>query len=153
MSKAPPFYTRLSRSPVNLGVYKSLWLGPDHILQVESTGYSESYQRFRFADIQAFFIAGSNRRTWWNLIWGTWTLIAGIFFLSAITSDEVPAVSAVFLAIGIGFLIGNNALGPGCRVFLVTKVQTVQLGALARRRKAASPTERTSSTRWGEQPA
>ncbi len=136
MSKTPSLYTRLTRSPVNLGVYRSLWLGPDHILQVESTGYSENYQRFRFADIQAFFIGGSNRRTWWNLIWGTWILVTGIFFMAAITSDEVPAVSSVFLVIGIGFVVWNNALGPGCRVYVVTKVQTVQLGALARRRKA-----------------
>ncbi len=136
MSKTLSLYTRLTRSPVNLGVYRSLWLGPDHILQVESTGYSENYQRFRFADIQAFFIAGSNRRIWWNIIWGTWALIAGIVVLAAITSDEVPAASAVFLAIGIGFIVWNNALGPSCRVFVVTKVQTVQLGALARRRKA-----------------
>ncbi len=136
MAKAPSLYTRLTRSPVNLGVYRSLWLGPDHILQVESTGYTESYQRFGFSDIQAFFIAGSNRRTWWNVIWGIWILITGIFFLAAITSHEVPAVSSVFLAIGIGFVVWNNALGKSCRVYVVTKVQTVQLGALARRRKA-----------------
>ncbi|WP_138223126.1 hypothetical protein [Nibricoccus aquaticus] len=136
MAKTPKLYTRLTRSPLNFGTYKSLWLAEDHLMQVDSSGYTESYQRFQFSDIQGFFVMSSSRRAYWNLIWILWAVIAGIPVLSSVVDAEMPGVSLVFLFIATVFLIWNNALGPSCRVYLVTKVQTLHLGALARRRKA-----------------
>ena len=37
-------------------VSSNLWLGKDHLLLVESNGYSERYKRFYFKDIQALII-------------------------------------------------------------------------------------------------
>lgn len=127
-------YTRLTRSPVSFGVYRHLWLADDHIMQVESTGYSENYQRFRFEDIQGFFVTTSNWRIWWNIVWGLWVIVAGLAFAGALSNYETPVVSAVFLIIGLTFLCWNSLLGRTCRVFIVTKVQTVQLGSIGRRR-------------------
>jgi hypothetical protein len=135
MAKAPKVYTRLTRSPVSIGSYKSLWLAADHLMQVDSNGYSESYQRFQYTDIQGFFIRGSDRRLYWNLFWGVIALISGLFFIGLARSGDL-GVSVVFLAIATVFLIWNNALGPSCRVFLVTRVQTAAIGSLVRRRKA-----------------
>ena len=48
-----------------------LWLGDDHLLQVESMGgYSETYKRFYFRDIQAIIV--QRTRTWvvWNIVLG-----------------------------------------------------------------------------------
>ncbi len=129
-----PRYTRLTRSPVNLGTYKRLWLADDHIMQVESTGYGENYQRFRFEDIQAIFIAASERRLWWNVIWGIWIIVPALKFIGALINGQPPVGSSIFLLIGLIFLGWNNLLGPSCRVFLVTKVQTVRIGAISRRR-------------------
>lgn len=136
MAKAPKLYTRLARSPLQIGTYKSLWLAEDHFMQVESSGYSESYQRFQFSDVQGFFIQASSRRLYWNLFWSLWALVAAIPFIFALVEEEVPGASLVFLIIAAGFLLSNNLLGPSCRVYLVTKVQTLHLAGVARRRKA-----------------
>jgi hypothetical protein len=135
MAKAPKVYTRLTRSPVSLFSYKSLWLAADHIMQVDSSGYSESYQRFQFLDIQGFFIRDSARRIYWNLFWGMIALTAGLAFIGGVINGDL-GVSPVFLFIATVFLIWNNALGVSCRVYLVTRVQTVALGSLVRKRKA-----------------
>jgi len=136
MAKAPKLYTRLTRSPLQIGTYKSLWLAEDHFMQAESSGYSESYQRFQFSDVQGFFIQASNRRLYWNLFWSLWALVAAIPFFFALTEEEMPGASMVFLIIATVFLLWNNLLGPSCRVYLVTKVQTLHLAGVARRRKA-----------------
>jgi hypothetical protein len=136
MANVSKLYTRLTRSPLQIGTYKSLWLAADHFMQVDSSGYSESYQRFQFADVQGFFIANSNRRLYWNLFWIIWAIIAGLPFFFALTEGEMPGASMVFLGIAVVFLLWNNALGPSCRVYLVTKVQTLHLAGVARRRKA-----------------
>ena len=136
MADAPRVYTRLKRSPVSLGTYTSLWSAADHLMQVESNGYSENYARFHFADIQGFFIGPSNRRLNWNLFWGVVALFACLPLLAALARSERIGLSIVFLAVASVFLIWNNALGPSCRVYVVTRVQTAPLGALVRRRKA-----------------
>jgi hypothetical protein len=138
MAKAPKLYTRLTRSPLQIGTYKSLWLAEDHFMQVESSGYSESYQRFQFSDVQGFFIQASNRRLYWNLFWSLWALVAVIPFIFALVEEEMPGASLVFLIIATVFLLWNNLLGPSCRVYLVTRVQTLHLAGVARRRKANS---------------
>jgi hypothetical protein len=135
MAKAPKIYTRLTRSPVSLFSYKSLWLAADHIMQVDSSGYRESYQRFQFTDIQGFFIRDSSRRLYWNLFWGVLVLIFGLVFIGSLINDDV-GVSVIFLAITSVLLIWNNALGPSCQVYLVTRVQTTIVGSLVRQRKA-----------------
>lgn len=136
MAKAPKLYTRIARPVPSLGTYTSLWLAADHVMQVESTGYNERYQRFQFGDIQGFFVMGSSRRFYWSCVWWVFTLIPGITFGRALWEEETPVFSAVFLILALTFLIWNYALGPACKVRLVTKVQTVPLGALVRRRKA-----------------
>jgi hypothetical protein len=136
MAKAPKIYTRLTRSPVSLGNYKSLWIAADHLMQVDSNGYSENYQRFHFADIQGFFIGPSGRRLYWSLFWGVIALFSGIPFIAGLLRGEPLGVSVIFFAIASAFLIWNALLGPSCHVYLVTRVQTVRLGALVRRRKA-----------------
>jgi len=136
MAKAPKLYTRIARPVSSLGTYTSLWLAADHVMQVESTGYSERYQRFQFGDIQGFFVLGSSRRFYWSCVGWVATLIPAISVGRVLWEEETPAFSAVFLILGLTFLIWNYALGPACKVRLVTKVQTVPLGALVRRRKA-----------------
>lgn len=142
MAKPPKVYTRLARPCVNFGAYSSLWIGKEHILQVAASGYNERYQRFYFEDIQAFIVGASNRRLGWNLFWGGLALIPGLYLLSLLLNGETPVVSAILFGIAIVFLVWNTALGPGCRVHLISKVQTVRLHALSRRRKAERVLER-----------
>ena len=44
----------------------SLWLGKDHLLCVDSSGYTETYKRFYFRDIQAVTLVATKRRDIWN---------------------------------------------------------------------------------------
>src|SRR5262249_54585927 len=39
----------------------SLWLGPDHLLAVDSKNYQEEYKRFYYRDIQAFIARRTKR--------------------------------------------------------------------------------------------
>ena len=34
----------------------SLWLAKDHLLQIDTSGYTENYKRFHFRDIQALVL-------------------------------------------------------------------------------------------------
>jgi hypothetical protein len=45
----------------------TLWLGADHLLQVEHTGYTEEYKRFYFRDIQGITVQKDNRFLYWWL--------------------------------------------------------------------------------------
>ena len=57
MSTAPNRYQKLPGRGVGFTGYSRLFVGPDHLLLVWSTGYSEHYRRFFFRDIQAFLVA------------------------------------------------------------------------------------------------
>jgi hypothetical protein len=136
MSKTPKTYTRLTRNSAGVGSYSSLWLANDHLMVVRSTGYTESYTRLQLSDIKAVFLASSDRRMWWAIVW---TLLAGgsaFAFVFNLIWNTRPIFSAIFLAIGIAALVWNHLLGPGCRAYVVTKVQTIQLPSLVRLKRA-----------------
>lgn len=116
----------------------SLWLGNDHLLSIDSTGYTEEYKRFYFRDIQAITICGNQRRVVWN-----WILIA--FLIPSLTwlLFSVGDVDIGLLIIG-GIvaslfaipLIVNNVSGPTCNCYLRTAVQVEELASLSRIRRA-----------------
>src|SRR5438477_12551721 len=58
----------------------SLWLGKDHLLCIDSNGYTENYKRFYFRDIQALLIRKTERRKWWGLVFA---VLAVAFFFPA----------------------------------------------------------------------
>jgi len=134
-------YKRLTRarprtrfSVVSAG-NSSLWLGPDHLLCIDSTGFTENYKRFYFRDIQAVIIRRTDGYKYWGLAWGILTL----FFAATafVTSDSAGRI--VLLSIGAFFglcLLLNLALGPTTACYLQTAVQNEQLPSIVRLRKA-----------------
>ena len=118
----------------------SLWLGPDHILFVDSSGFSETYKRFYFRDIQAFTVRETKRRAMWNAVLVGPTVICIAGWLSELIfspRNDVAMIiwliaSAVFL---VPFLL-NNIFGPACACYLRTAVQIEELPSLCRIRKA-----------------
>ena len=73
-------YKRLA-SNRGLGKLHSLWLAEDHLLVVESTGYSEEYTRYYLKDIQAIISRRSSRGKALNAVSGSLaaiSLLAGI---------------------------------------------------------------------------
>lgn len=136
MAKAPKIYTRLTRNAPGLGSYSSLWLAHDHLMIVRSTGYNESYTRIQLSDIKAVFLVAGERRRWWALIWLIIFGWSGVLFAIGLGDRDVPYVSGIFLALGTTGLIWNHLLGPSCRAYVVTGVQTAPLPSLVRRKKA-----------------
>ena len=118
----------------------SLWLGPDHLLSVESNGYRESYKRFYFRDIQAIVIQHAKRRVIWNAILPT-PLAGGLLGLLALLTagernEAAIILCFIFLGIVLLLLVINNVLGTGCACYLRTAVQIEQLPGLYRVPKA-----------------
>jgi hypothetical protein len=121
----------------------SLWLGDDHLLGVDSNGYTETYKRFYFRDIQSITICATQRRVVWN--WVLAILAALCFarcnFSSLLSSKPVPgtAETVVFLSFAI-FVFGipllfNNIFGTTCACQLRTAVQIENLPSLCRVRQ------------------
>jgi hypothetical protein len=116
----------------------SLWLGDDHLLLVEALGFSETYKRFFFRDIQVLTIRKTKTRLVWNLILVPILALSGLI-ISASSEDWGPkgtliAASIVFVLFGIPLLL-NIFFGPTCACEIRTAVQTESLPSLARVRK------------------
>ena len=112
----------------------SLWLGKDHLLSIDSSGYTESYKRFYFRDIQAFLIRKTERQKWSGLILA---VLTGLFFFPAALSEG--GVRIIFGSIAGFFLLiflVNLALGPACACQLRTAVQLEDLPSMVRLRRA-----------------
>jgi hypothetical protein len=112
----------------------SLWLGKDHLLCIDTTGYTENYKRFYFRDIQAFIVHKTDRYKWWSLILGV--LAAGCLLSAAFSSGTVlkiilGIVGALFSLI---FLV-NVALGQSSACQVRTAVQIEELPSLNRLRQ------------------
>src|SRR5262245_11737767 len=117
-------YQRLTRSrprsifAVAITSRASLWLGREHLLLIDSNGYTETYKRFYFRDIQAFTIGLTKQRLMWNWILGglmvIWLLLWAANFLSS--SPGLAALIAFSIGtslLGLPLLL-NNFLGPTC---------------------------------------
>ena len=123
----------------------SLWLGKDHLLCVEASGYTETYKRFHFRDIQAITFMATKRRAIWNWIWGVPTTISLVLLLASLpyTGSAGPNSNlgeivffACLTAIFAAALLINSFLGPSCICHLRTAVQMEELSSLNRLRRA-----------------
>jgi hypothetical protein len=116
--------------------YRSnLWLGKDHLLCVETEGYTESYKRFYFRDIQSITLRKTVRGWVLAIVTG---LITGFFAFIALAVDTIE-VKWVFGTIAgfcaLPFLL-NFLYGPTCACQLRTAVQTEDIPSLGRIRRA-----------------
>jgi len=134
-------YTRLTwshaRSLFSVAVTSrsSLWLGKNHVLSIDTNGYTENYKRFYFRDIQAIVIRKTENWKFIALALGAVTFFLGL--VAALVSE--PGVRYVFGGLGGLFgigLIAGLAQGPSSTCHLSTAVQTEQLPSLNRLRRA-----------------
>jgi hypothetical protein len=135
MPKPESIYRRLPGRGVTLTHYAYLYLGPDHLLQATATGYSETYKRFYFRDIQAIIIRKTNM---W-IVGLVACLLPGLAFAAGAISATDGVSAAVLWTIAGVLLLGsmvNLLLGPSCVCHLRTAVQTEKLPSLNRVRKA-----------------
>ena len=105
----------------------SLWLGPDHLLCIETNGYTETYKRFYFRDIQAIITRRTSDRMVGSIILSA--VAAGLIligFLVGETSAIITFGVIAFVTCLIPLWI-NLLLGPTCTCQIRTAVQTESL--------------------------
>ena len=130
MAEGQKHYRRLPGRGATALQHVRLYEGPDHLLQVASTGYSENYRRFYFRDIQAISVRKTQIG---KIINGVFAFFIALFGLPAFDMSLGPAIAMWSIA---GFfallLICNVILGPTCVCYIRTAVQTERLGSVTR---------------------
>jgi hypothetical protein len=138
---AAKLYRRLPGAASSLASYYRLYLGPDHLLQVEFAGFSEKYRRFYYRDIQAVLVQQTPLRR--SLGWllgvplllclGAWPLALAASGIDLV--GVIVVVSVATATFGIPFVL-NLAAGPTCTCHVRTAVQFERLQAIRRLRTA-----------------
>jgi len=123
MAASKSIYRRLEGTGTTWTQYVRLYVAPDHLLQCASTGYSETYKRFYFRDIQAILIRKSGLWVFWLLFW---LLPAMACALVAFFVPDPSAAIALWIITGALLLplLVNILLGPTCSCHIRTAVQT-----------------------------
>ena len=115
-----------------LAIRTRLYAGPDHLMVVQSTGYTEEYKRIFYGDLRYLTVVQTPRQMWTGIVSAIFIAI----ILIALLYWNLPWPAA--LLIGVPLLVWfavNLFLGPTCRCYLNTHVQTVQLPAPRRMQK------------------
>jgi hypothetical protein len=110
-------------------------MGDDHILAVDSNGFSEDYKRFYFSDIQAIITQRTRRGATWSIVLA---LILACSLMGALFLENERA--RIFFWVFSGtfsvLLFINMLRGPTCICHVMTAVQEDQLPSLNRLRVA-----------------
>lgn len=140
MIKAPKQYRKLPGRGATFTHYVRLYIGSDHLLQVASSGFSETYKRFYFRDIQAITLRKTYVGKAINAVLGATVAVLAVpaLFTSAPVTFVLASLAG-FFAILLG---ANIALGATCICHLRTAVQHEKLRSLARLRRAHRVLER-----------
>jgi len=145
MSAAAPLHLKLPGGGVTWSGRGSLWLGEDHLLEVNSLLIVERYRRFFFHETKAFMVQRSKARFIWAMVQtgvgGIFAIVAALiawpgastagddwhvlFYVMAGIFGALALVCFVLLAI-------NLALGPSCRCYVLTSTGWHALSAPAR---------------------
>ncbi|MDH3348539.1 MAG: hypothetical protein OEM02_10645 [Desulfobulbaceae bacterium] len=115
-------FVKQSKRKRPLGGYDAVWQANDHFLVVENNGYTQSYKRFYFSDIQALILRVTKRHLIYAWCFGIGALLSffSAYFLP--WPENTP-----FLIFGLLFtiLFGVNWYkGPTCKSSLITRVQS-----------------------------
>ena len=121
-----------------VAIRSRLWLGKDHLLCIDSQGFSEDYKRFYFRDIQAIILRRNAHGKMLNGGVGALGLIAAALGLVLFSAGSMigAIVSASFAGFFLLVLLINVARGPTGVCHLRTAVQIEELPSLNRVRRA-----------------
>jgi hypothetical protein len=122
-----PVYRRLPGKRRTVVSATSLYLGPDHILQVRSNRISEEYQRFYFQDVQSVVLRKSAPMHYaWTVSFVVLALLTARVSGNALWPFGILFIGAFFLWLR----------GPSCEVQLRTAVTSERLLSLHRLKTA-----------------
>jgi hypothetical protein len=114
----------------------TLWLGPDHLLLVDSTRFSETYKRFYLPDIQTIIIRKAPRFVlpYYWVVLAVAALILLLVGLNPFRQILFWPAMAIITAVAVYVYIAS--MFQSCTCHLITRVSKVELGSLFRLRAA-----------------
>lgn len=129
---AGPIYRRPGRGT-------DIWLGPDHMLYLSRTLFTERAKRFHYGDIQALVLRQTKSYVRWHVI----LLVFAVFFALPLVGAVItgaPWWGLLLLAFPslaiLAVSLEHWRLGPTCRCHIRTAVQIEELKSLRRLRTA-----------------
>jgi len=128
----PRIYRPIGIGSVSLFVRGRLYLGPDHLLEIQSFGYTENYRRYFFNDIQGFTIVKTRWATIGNIVL---SLFGGFLVLAMVGAGAGALASGIVGGCFALFLLLNIIFGPTCIVYIQTPIQRQRLPGLNRLRR------------------
>lgn len=147
MGRKQADYRRLpGRRGFSLGTVHRLYAGSDHLLLLTTTGFSETYKRFYYRDIEAVIVTKTGRGALQNLFLA---LPSCIFFVAWWAGRWESVGFFVTALVFLSLLLVNTLRGPTCNAYMQTAIQFVRLPSLARLRPARKAVALLSS-RIGE---
>ncbi len=108
---------------LQIGVRVRLYAGPDHLLLVQNTGYSEEYKRVFFRDIRYIAVRKTNGQIYAGIL-------SGLLFLGVFLLNLTPMYWWLADLLSLPFLIWffmNWLQGQACICQINTEVQILDL--------------------------
>jgi hypothetical protein len=119
------------RGSFQVAMRSRMYRGSDHLLIVQSTGYTEDYKRIFYRDIRYVEV----RKTQTQVVIGIVSALITLL-LAMLLFFNVPAIAVVlFCAPFFIWFTVNLSLGPTCECYVATNVQTLKIPAPRRLRK------------------
>jgi hypothetical protein len=127
-------YRRLPGRGRGIATYHTLWLGPGHLLLVESSGYREIYTRVELADVQSVTIRRTN--TMFVRVGVTGFLFLVLLAAAAASAPELRVFWVIPAGLVLAFSFFDLLFGPSCSAEVRTPIQNLRLRSIRRLRVA-----------------
>ena len=111
-----------------------IFTASDHLLIMQSTFFTEEYKRIFFRDIRYVEIRPTTAQVWMAVVSGILTVLIGLLYFLYLPVVAVVIFSSPFVV----WFVLNLILGPTCKCYIGTKVQTLELPAPKRVKKVAT---------------
>jgi hypothetical protein len=131
-----PTYRRFPGTGSHALARVGLYLGEDHLLQVSANGFTESYRRFFFQDIQALSLYKTPLGMILSILEGGFALMFGLVAAWASSVAGVAISFWILAAICGACLIWNWVAGPTCICVIQTAVGPQRLYSVLRVKRA-----------------
>lgn len=125
-------YVRIPGKDCGLYRRRTLWMGDDHLLLVESSGFTERYQRLHFKDMQAVIIHETTRMRDLNVMFAALAFLSATPALIHLDFPHSP-LSLAGMVLSVLFLIAllvNMLRGPTCACSVQMPLATHELPTL-----------------------
>jgi uncharacterized integral membrane protein len=109
-----------------------IYSGPDHLLVVQSTGYTEEYKRIFYRDIRYVEVRRNRAQLWQAIFSGS--LMGFLLLILILVRTQMVVFAVLSFPLFIWFMI-NLFRGSTCDCYISTSVQTLLLPAPSRKNK------------------